>query len=184
MSKTIIGLVGAMASGKGASAEYLKDKHAATTYRFSTMLVDALERFHLENNRDNLIKMSELIRGSFGEDIMAKTMAHDVDKDTNSLIVVEGVRRMADIEYLSKMDGFVLVEIVADIKTRFERMKVRGEKTDDATKTFTEFEEDHERSTEKSILEVAKLATEHIDNNGNLVGLYSQLENLVKKYAN
>lgn len=180
--KLIIGLAGAMASGKGTAAEYLKNKYHAATYRFSTMLSDALDRFYLERNRDNFVKISEIIRGTFGEDIMAKTMAKDVEKDTNTIIVVEGVRRLADTKYLRKLEGFVLAEISADIKTRYKRLTQRSEKTDDKTKTFAEFKADHKRSTELSILAVAKQATEKIDNNGDLARLCQQLDKLVKKY--
>ena len=168
-----------MASGKGTAADYFKTKHGASTYRFSDMLGDTLDRFYLERNRDNFIKISEQIRGTFGEDIMAKTMAHDVERDDNKIIVVEGVRRMSDIEYLSKMDGYVLIEIFADIETRHKRISKRTEKADDQTVTFEQFKADHERSTELSIIDVAKHATKKIDNNSSLEELYKQLEKLI-----
>jgi len=97
-SKIIIGLTGSMASGKGAATNYIKEIYSASSYRFSDMLSDVLDKFHLEKNRDNLIKISEAVRETFGEDIMAKTMAYDVEKDSNKIIVVEGVRRLADID--------------------------------------------------------------------------------------
>lgn len=182
-SKLILGFTGLMASGKGASAEYLKNKYGAGTHRFSTMLGNVLDRFHLEHNRDNLIKISELVRTGFGEDIMAKTMANDVKKDNSGIIVVEGIRRMADIEYLKKINNFILIEIFADIEKRLERMHKRGEKSDDQTKTMEQFKADHQRSTELSILEVAKEATEVIDNNGSLENLYANLDTLIKRYG-
>lgn len=184
MQKTVLVFCGSMASGKDTSAEYLKDKYDAGIYSFSTMLADALKRFYLDFNRDNLIKMSETIRGAFGEDIMAKTMAKDVENDVRNIIVVSNARRPADIEYLSRLPNFVLVEIFADPKTRYERLVGRSEKTDDSTKTFEQFMADHQRSTELSILEVAKQATEKIDNNGDFANLHKQLDAIVQKYAN
>lgn len=178
--KLIIGITGLIAAGKGTSASYLKAKYGASHYTFSTMLGNALDRFYLERSRDNFIKMSEAIRGTFGEDTMARTMAKDVEKNENDLIVIEGVRRMADIEYLKEMEGFVLVEIFADMKTRFERLKKRAEKTDDAGKTFEQFEADHQRTTELSTVEVAKHTTVQLDNNGNLEALHQQLDKLIK----
>lgn len=179
--QTIIGLVGSMASGKGTATAYLKEKYGASSYRFSDMLGDMLDRLYLEHNRDNFVKLSEIIRHAFGEDIMAKTMARDVEKDSNKLIVVEGVRRLADIEYLNKMEGFILVEIFADLKTRYERLTKRTEKADDQTKTFAEFKADHQRSTELSITEVARRAQKKIDNNGTVKDLYRQLDVLVSE---
>ena len=181
--KIIFGLVGSMASGKGTVKEYLEEKYNASGYTFSTMLSYVLERFHLEKNRDNLIKLSEIMRESFGEDIMAKTMAYDVEKDANEIIVVEGIRRMADIEYLTKLPGFVLIEIFANSKLRYDRITKRSEKADDKTKSYEEFMEDHKRSTEISINEVVKHATEKIDNNGNIEDLQDQLDKLIEKYS-
>jgi len=180
--KLILGFVGLPASGKGTSAEYCQKKYGASTYRFSTMLFDLLNRIYLETNRDNLIKMSEAIRGTFGEDTMAKVMAKDAESDTNNLIVIDGIRRMADIEYLSKLPNFILIEIFAEPRVRYERLIKRSEKPDDQTKTFEQFMEDHKRSTEMSIPEVASHATEHIDNNGSVEELHKNLDNLVKKY--
>ena len=121
-NKIVIAFCGLMASGKDTSALYLKEKHGASIYSFSTMLEDALRRFYLEFNRDNLIKMSEMIRGTFGEDIMAKTMGKDVERDQNNLVVVSNARRIADVEHLSKLPNYVLVEIFADPKIRYERI--------------------------------------------------------------
>ncbi len=182
-SKIILGFAGLMASGKGTAAKYLAERHGATTHRFSTMLRDALDRFYLTHTRDNLIKISEIIRGTFGEDTMARTMAKDVENDTAPLIVVEGIRRLADIEYLKKLPNFVLVEIFADIKIRHARLNARRENPDDATKSFAQFAAEHERSTELTILDVVQFAAERIDNNGTVAELESALDRLVKKYT-
>jgi dephospho-CoA kinase len=183
MPKIIFGFSGLMASGKGTAAKYLEEHHGASTHRFSTMLRDAADRFYLPHSRDNLIKISEFFRTTFGEDIMAKTMAKDVENDPNPIVVVEGIRRMADIAYLNQFPNFVLIEIFADIHTRFERITARRENADDATKTFAEFEADHKRSTELTIPEVLTHATEHIDNNGDAASLHTALDALIRKYT-
>ncbi len=182
-NKIIFGLVGPLASGKGTSAAYLKQKYQASAYRFSTMLRDLLDRIHLKKNRDNLIKMSEAIREKFGEHIMAKTMAADAEKDAGHIVVIDGIRRQADIEYLSKNPGFILVSIDADIETRYDRLTKREENTDDNEKTFAQFKADHQRSTELTIPRVMKQADDHIDNNGSISDLHLQLDNLIKKYV-
>ena len=123
-SKLILGFVGLPASGKGTAAEYLKTKYGANTFRYSTMLWDLLTRLYLEPTRDNLIKMSECVREKFGEDTMAKVITKDVENSQNKLIIVEGIRRMADIEYMDKLPNFILVEIFADIEKRYKRIMV------------------------------------------------------------
>ncbi len=181
-NKVILGFTGLMAGGKGTVAKYFETKYQAGAYRFSTMLRDMLTRIHLEHSRDNLVKMSECVRGTFGEGTMARAIAKDVAADKNKIIIVEGIRRLADIEYLSKLPNFVLVEIFADATVRHARMNQRGENPDDKTKTFEQFLEDHKRSTEMTIPEVASHATERIDNNGSRENLYRELDALIKKY--
>lgn len=171
-----------MASGKGTAAKYFEKKYQAGHYRFSTMLREILDRLYLEHSRDNMIKLSEILRATFGEDIMAKTMAADAAKDPRSIIIVEGVRRLADIKYLSKLPGFALVEIFAEPRRRYERLVKRDENSDDATKTYEQFLADHRRSTEVTIPRVTAKAKERINNNGGLKELASQIDKLIKKY--
>ena len=181
--KTVFVFTGLPGSGKDTCINYLKEKYQTKIYSFTDMLHDTLNRFHLEFNRDNLIKLSEIIRQTFGEDTMAKTLMQDVKKDPANFIAIGNARRLADVEYLSKLPGFVLIEISADIKKRFKRISSRNEKTSDAGQTFEEFEKTHQRSTEISILDLIKQATEHIDNNGSFEKLHVQLDGLVKKYT-
>jgi dephospho-CoA kinase len=183
MNKTILGFVGLLSSGKGTAAKYLETKYSANTYRYSTILRDLVDRIYVEQSRDNLIKMSETIRSTFGEDTLAKAIAKDAETAINNLVVVEGIRRPADIEYLAKLPNFVLIEIFAEPKTRYERLIKRGENADDNSKTYEQFLADHQRSTELSILEVIPHAKERIDNNGNLENLYQQLDRLVGRYV-
>ncbi len=174
--------VGLAGSGKNTCTGYLHDKYGADIFSFTTVLKDVTARFHLEFNRDNLIRMSEAVRTAFGEDILAKTMAKDVENTSSNMIAIDNARRLADIKYLSQLPGFVLIEVVADIKIRYERMHKRGEKTSD-TQTFEQFIVEHQRPTELSILELAKHATEHINNDGNQEQLCTQIDELVKKYS-
>jgi len=181
--KQIFVFAGQMGSGKDTCTGYLAQKYGAQIFSFTNMLKDITDRFYLEFNRDNLRGISNAIRSTFGEDIMAKTMAKDVSKSEADMIAIGNARRLADIEYLSKLDGFVLTEISADIHTRYKRTKIRGEKTSDASQTYEKFLADHQQSTELSIIEVSKQATEHIDNNGTKEELYAHLDALVKKYS-
>ena len=181
MKKIVLGFVGELSSGKGTAVAYLKEKYGANTYSFSTMLRDILDRIYVEHKRDNMIDLSVFLRERFGEDTMAKTMAKDVQNDKTDIVAIEGIRRPADIEYLRKLPNFILVEITADQKTRFDRLKKRNQNPDDQTKTWEEFLADAKKPTEISIRDVAKQATIHIDNNGGLENLYEQLDEIVRR---
>ena len=184
MKKIIFGFVGEIASGKGTACDYLINKYQAGYHRYSTIMRDVAKRLYLEENRDNLQKLSKVLRENFSQDIFAKVIAKDVQNDSHSFICLDGIRRPEDIEYVKKIDNFVLINVHADMKTRYERLINRTENTDDKQKTFEQFQTDHEYETEKTIRIIAAKADEKIDNNGSRKDLEHQIDNLVEKYKN
>jgi dephospho-CoA kinase len=183
MSQLIFGLTGFLGSGKDTVANYFEEKYGATTLGFSDMLRDILRRLHLDISRDTLVKISEGIREKFGEDIMAKAMSVDVKQNKSDFVVIDGVRRPEDIRYLSELPYFVLIEVYADDRVRYERLIKRSENTDDKGKTFEQFLADHKRSTEVTIRDTIKLAKERVNNNGTEENLSRQLDELYAKYS-
>lgn len=177
--KKILGFTGQIAAGKTTAVTYLQEKYDAHSHRFSTPLRDVLTRIHEPQTRDNLQTISQILRENFGEDMLAKIIAADVKEDDSPIIVLDGIRRKKDIEYMRDIPGFTLINIDADIHTRFERISVRSENPDDQGKTFEAFEKEHEREPERQISEVASTADVHIDNNGTLEQLYEKLDALV-----
>jgi dephospho-CoA kinase len=179
--KIIIGLTGQIACGKGVIKKFLIEKYDASDYRFSTILRDVLIRLSVEQSRANIQKISTLLRQTFGEDILAKAMAEDVKNDSDDFIVIDGIRRLADIEYLRKVPGFFLVSVEADEKTRYERVVERNENPGDSEKTFEEFLADDASETEEQIPNTMSEADYKIDNNGDWDELWEQIHDLVKK---
>lgn len=180
--KIILGFVGEMVSGKGTVAAYLQGKHKATVHRYSTMLRDVLSRLYLDLTRENLQNLSKILRENFSQDIMARVIAEDVKNDNNEIIIIEGIRRFADIEYLRKIENFKLVYITADIKTRYERLTKRTENADDQLKSFEEFKLDHKHESESEVLAVGETADYKIDNNKSFEELYNQIEEIIKEF--
>ena len=181
MSKIIIGLVGSLASGKETTKKYLAEKYNAKDCRFSTILRDVLLRVDVPNSRENLQKISTVLRANFGENLLAKAIAMDASKLDADIVVIDGVRRFTDIEHLNKLSNFILVKIDADPKERFRRMKMRNENAGDDKKTFEQFLEDHNAEADKQIPEVMKTAKYSIDNSGTLEDLYKQIDEILKK---
>jgi dephospho-CoA kinase len=177
--KLILGFVGEIASGKGTAVKYVEEKYKASSYRFSTPLRDILNRLHLEINRKNLQDISLILREHFGQNLFAKIISEDAKNDNNKIVIVDGIRRPADIEHLKKLPEFKLVYITADEKTRYERLLARGENIDDKNKTFEEFKKDHEAETEILIPEIGKTSDYKIDNNGTTEKLYERLDEII-----
>lgn len=178
--KIILGLAGEISSGKGTVTKYLTDKYDASSHRFSTMLRDILDRLYMEHSRENMQKLSTMLRRNFGEDMLARVMSEDVKKDKSEIIVIDGVRRLDDIKYLRELPEFKLVFIKADIKKRYERIVQREENPDDKNKTFEEFEKDHQGEADAKIKDLESCADVVINNNGSLEELYEQVDEVVR----
>ena len=180
--KTILGLVGQISSGKGTAADYLEKKYSAKTYKFSTILRDLMERMGEPITRENMQNLSTAIRQAFGEDILAKIIARDVVKDECQIIVVDGIRRPADITYLSPLEGFKLVRIVADPKIRYERLLSRDENIGDDKKSFEEFLADQEKEADAAIPLVMESADLELNNDDEFENLYKQIDDLINSF--
>jgi dephospho-CoA kinase len=181
MAKLILGIAGEMSSGKGTIATHVVNERGGSSHRFSTILRDILDRVYLDQSRENFQVLSMILRKNFGEDIMAKSMYHDVKNDKHEIVVVDGVRRMADIAYLREIPHFKLVYVDADMRVRYERIVKRGEKTDDFNKTFEEFKAEHEADAEIQIRDLKNYADYIINNDGTFIDLYKQLDEIIKE---
>lgn len=179
MKKIILGFAGEIASGKGTATKYAVEKYDAASGRFSTMLRDVLNRLYIEESRENLQKISSALRQTFGDDLMAKVIFGDAESNTNSILVIDGVRRLPDIEYLRKLPEFKLVYIETDMQKRFERIKKRGENADDNTKTFEEFQKDHEGEAELRVKDLKNHADYVVENDGTFEELYAQIDKII-----
>ncbi len=183
MTKQIIGITGPIAAGKGTIASYFEERHHATLFRFSSSLFSIAEILGLPNDREHLSRLSRILREGFGEDTLARALATQVERSTAPLIIVDGVRRPDDVIFLERQAGFKLIYVDAPIATRFARMKLRGEKADDADKTMEQFVNDHKLESELLIEGLKSNAALVIDNSGSKEELYAQLERLLHAEA-
>lgn len=181
MPRIIIGLVGRQGSGKGAAANILQEKYGAKLYRFSAVLGDVLDRIAIDRTRDNLIKLSEALRKTFGEDVLAYAVEREAATSDADIVVVDGIRRIEDIIALEPLPQFKLVEIAAPAKTRFERMKGRGEKEGENRMTLEEFATQEQAPTEATIPLVAARAWKAVDNGDTREDLEHQIDAMMKE---
>lgn len=179
--KIVIGLTGQIACGKGVIKKFLINEYQASDYRFSTILRDVLIRIHVEQSRENIQKMSTLLRQTFGEEILANVMSKDIQNDDCHFIVIDGIRRLADIKYLREIPGFFLVSVEASEELRHQRVIERNENPGDDKKTFADFLKDQEDESESEIPNTMATADYVIKNDGSWDHLWDQIHDLVKK---
>lgn len=181
MPKQIIGVAGEMASGKDTVIKYLVESYGATQFHFSEPLRQILGIMSLEITRDNMITLSYQLRQGFGEDILAHIIGEGAKNSTSHLVAIDGVRRVSDIETLKDDGNFCLIYTEADMKTRYERLQGRHQNADDATTTFEEFQDAHNRETERTIPALKSLARFVITNEGSKEELRDQVDAVMQE---
>ncbi len=180
-NKIIIGLVGEIASGKDTVADYLKKKYRSETVSFSQSLREILKIIALSESRTNLAKLGQILRKTFGQDILAKAVSRKVAASSKKIVCLPNVRLPQDIKTFKKNPNFFLIAIFAKSKTRWQRLTKRNQNSDDQTKTWNQFLKDGRLPTEKQIRKIASQAEFQIDNNGNFNQLYRQVSEIVRK---
>ena len=184
MSKLILGFTGPIASGKEVAKKYIENNYGASSFKFSTILRNILDSIAVENNSHNIISLSTFLRQQYGEDILAKAIAKSVSDSLDDIIVVDGIRRLADIEYLKEVPGFVLIAIDAKPEIRYTRSISRNENPGDDKKSYEEFLTDHLKETEATIPEVMNHAKYQLDNSGDLDNLCAEIDKMMQKIQN
>jgi len=169
-----------MGAGKSTVAKYITSKYGGTSFRFSTILRDILDRLHLEHTRANLQDLSTNLRQAFGQDVLSVVMARDIQNSDADIIFIDGVRRMGDIEHIKKLEGFKLVYLEAPIELRLKRINGRGENVDDKDKTLAQLKEDLKNEAESVISQLRDHANHIIDNSGTLEQLHAQIDEILK----
>jgi dephospho-CoA kinase len=125
MERTIIGLTGMNAAGKGTVASYLKSK-GYVSMSLSDVIRDELKKAGIPETRESLVKMGNDLRSEHGPDALAELMARKIESSGSSLFAVDSIRNPAEVERLRKMQGFILIGIDAPVQMRYDRAMKRG----------------------------------------------------------
>jgi dephospho-CoA kinase len=184
MAKHIIGIAGEMASGKDTVTAYLVERYGARQFRFSDPLRTVLKVLHKEVTRDNLTAVSVHLRAAFGQDLLAHVVEQEAVHAEEDIVVIDGVRRLSDIDLVKDRPEFILVYTETDLQTRYDRLHKRGQNDDDSTLTFEQFVEDHQNETERGIQGLKQYAALTIENNGTLEELYAKVDAFVATLKN
>jgi len=177
-AKRIVGIAGRNVCGKGTAVEYFLKEHDGESFRYSTKLTQILKIYRIPNDRQNLQDLSTMLRGRWGEDLMARNMLQDCEESPKRYVVIEGIRRPSDVELIVERYGamYTLVWMEADAAVRYERMRKRTEKAGESAMSWEEFQRREEAEPERQLDVIKAAAHYHVDNNGTLAATLEQLE--------
>jgi dephospho-CoA kinase len=124
----LIGLTGTNGAGKGEAAAFF-ERHGFARYSLSDVLREELARRGLDPTRDNLIRVGNELRRTFGPDVLARRVMERVHGDA----VIDSIRHPGEVAFLREQAGFVLLAVDAPPAVRFERVRRRGRDESAAT---------------------------------------------------
>jgi len=120
------------------------------------------KRRNLEPSGDNLGKLMLQLREKNGPGAIANLLTDQIQKSKSNIIIVDGVRSIAEIEVLKNVGSVKLLSIEATSDTRYKFLSSRG-RSDDPT-TREKFEERDNRELGVGIGESIATADETIVN--------------------
>ncbi len=176
----IIAITGTIGAGKGVLVEYLKKK-GFSHFSAREFIKKEIEKRGLTPDRDTMAAIANEIRKEHGATYIIESLYKDAVV-ANTDAVIESVREVAGAEFL-KDEGAILIAVDADRRVRYERIKERGQSTDDVT--FEKFVEQEERELlsadphSQNILAVMEGADYLLMNNGSIKEFEEEIEALL-----
>ena len=180
----IIGLTGKNGSGKGEVAQFLK-KAGYLYFSLSDVLRTELENEGIKVTRESLTKKGNELRKELGVGALAEKVKNLLPKIGN--IVIDSIRNPGEVASLRQLENFFFVEVRADSKVRFERLKNRGRENDPTNyDDFLKCEkrENDGKNLDKQQLDMTgKLADVYVVNDTTLDDLYPQVIKVINDFA-
>lgn len=156
MLEKIILVAGMPGSGKGVVSEVAKSLGVPVVVMGDVLREIAISK-GLEINDRNLGRLALDLRKRMGRHVIALYSLEKARKLKNSVVLIEGLRNIEELDYLKKsVKNTVLIAVHASPKTRFERLRKRG-RSDDPN-TIEEFEARDRRELKMGIGSVIALA--------------------------
>lgn len=176
----VIGITGKYCAGKTTVCDYLKSK--SFTYKsLSDELREILVKENLAATRENLIARGNELRKKHGNGYLAKQIIQKMSKGNN--YVIDSLRNPDEIKEFQAGANFHLWNIVADEKTRFDRIVKRGRegdpKTLDEFKRMEALESSSKDESAQQLDACAKMSEHTIENNQTLADLFQKTDSLL-----
>ncbi|TAL51097.1 hypothetical protein EPN81_00910 [Patescibacteria group bacterium] len=182
----VIGFVGWPCAGKDVAAGYLQRVYGARRFGHSdTIRKLAAEQGNMSPTTQHLSAVFEAQAAVNGYGWIARKVRNAIEhlwlEKPDALVVISGVRNLAEVEIYREIEGFLLVKIEADFKVRLARAR-RLQEMGEKGLTRSRFQGIEQLPGNANIPDLMKIDGPTISNNGEkLAPFHSQLDQLVVK---
>jgi dephospho-CoA kinase len=173
----ILAIVGLPGSGKTTAIEAIKD--LGTVVTMGDIVRNEAKRREIEPNGINLGKIAQQLRESGGPDIIAKKCVDKIVKMKDEIIIVDGIRSLAEVNIFRKFWKFPIIAIRVEEKKRLRRLFKRSRSDD--PKNLEELKERDMRELKFGLDKVIKEADYSIKNNSTIDDLKKKTRDVVLK---
>lgn len=163
----IVGLTGMPGAGKTTVANYLSQKGIPLLI-MGDVVREVAENDGLEPTSDNLAKLMLRLRNRNGPEAVAHLIVNKIklmkkeDKQL-SVVIVDGIRSMAEVQVLRRIGSVKLLAIHGSTLTRYTHVRERGRS--DVPSNIGEFDKRDKIEMDVGISNAIALADETISNN-------------------
>jgi dephospho-CoA kinase len=163
----IVALTGMPGAGKNTVANYLAQKGIPLLI-MGDVVREAAQNEGLEPTSGNLAKLTIRLREKNGPEAIAHLTANKIKTMKNedkefAVVIVDGIRSMAEIEVLKRVGQVKLLAIHGSILTRYSHIRERARS--DVPSNINEFDKRDRVEMEVGISDAIALADETISNN-------------------
>ena len=178
----VVGVAGMPGSGKGVFRRTVQ-KLGYPVVTMGDEVREEVKRRNLQPTPENLGKTMLNLRELDGPAAIARRCIPKVEKATERLVVIDGIRSLVEVEEFKKhFPNFVLVTIHTNPKTRYKRLFQRR-RSDDPTDWETFMERDM-RELGIGMGAVISIADHVIVNEGTLVELKDKIRQVLVEVLN
>ncbi len=172
----VIGLVGKAGAGKDTVADIMAERYPSI--RMGDVVIEETRRRGLALTDENVGSVAGILRRNEGMDAIAKRCIPKIQALDSATIVVNGIRGFDEVTlFRSHFEDFVVVEVWASDRTRFERILARFRPDD--VRDYDEFVDRDQREDSWGLAEAISLASHRICNDGTLASLRARTKEVM-----
>jgi dephospho-CoA kinase len=184
--KIIIGLVGETGAGKETLVQLFTElvlPHTVFHLSTSAFLKRTLDEWNIKPTRENLQTLIIRMAEGFGGNVLTLALENQIRQSVATFVVYDCIRLQSDFDLIRSCAPNLILYITSDVKTRWQRTKLRAAKHGEKNATFEQFLASEQRLTETAIPEFGRQADFTIVNSSNREHLRENIRWFMQFYA-